>query len=215
MSLEAVIFDLDGVIVSTDEHHYLAWRRLADEEGIPFDRRINHRLRGVSRMSSLEILLEKSPRAYSDEQKHELAERKNGYYRRMLLDLTPQSVLPGAMEIMEALKGCGIKVAVASSSRNAPLILERIGLSGWFDAQVDGNDISRSKPDPEVFLKAAERLGVAPARCLVVEDARAGVAAAVAGGMAVLALGDATADTRATLAAKDLSQVSAERMLSI
>lgn len=214
MSIEAVIFDLDGVIVSTDEYHYLAWQRLADEEGVCFDRGINQRLRGVSRMASLEILLEKSPRTYSDEQKHELADRKNSYYLQSLSALTSNDVLPGAAEIIETLKGRRIKVAVASSSRNAPFILDRIGLAGGFDAVVDGNDIFASKPDPEVFLRTAERLGVEPSQCLVIEDAVAGVEAALAAGMAVLAVGHAAEDGRAAMTAKDLGSISADDLLS-
>ena len=214
MSIEAVIFDLDGVIVSTDEYHYLAWQRLADEEGVCFDRGINQRLRGVSRMASLEILLEKSPRTYSDEQKHELADRKNSYYLQSLSALTSNDVSPGAAEIIETLKGRRIKVAVASSSRNAPFILDRIGLAGGFDAVVDGNDISASKPDPEVFLRTAERLGVEPSQCLVIEDAVAGVEAALAAGMAVLAVGHAAEDGRAAMTAKDLGSISADDLLS-
>jgi len=214
MPIRAVIFDLDGVIVSTDEFHYRAWQRLADEEGIPFDRRINHRLRGVSRMDSLEILLERSPRPYSRDQKVALAARKNDYYRAMLDGLSPADILPGAMEILKGLRARGVKVAIASSSRNSPTILKRIGLAEFFDATADGNDITRSKPDPEVFLIAARRLGVDPASCLVVEDAAAGVEAAVACGMTCLALGAAAGHPQATRSAKDLASVTADGLIT-
>ena len=215
MTARAVIFDLDGVIVSTDEFHYRAWKRLADEEGIRFGREANERLRGVSRMASLEIVLERSEREYSPDEKAELAARKNGYYRGFLRGLGPGDVLPGAMELLEELKTKGVKVAIASSSRNAPTILERIGLDGYFDATADGNDITRSKPDPQVFLLAAERLGLHAEECLVVEDAEAGVEAALAGGMKVLGVGYAAGDERATRTAPDLVSIAADELLAI
>ena len=206
--IKAWIFDLDGVIVSTDEYHYLGWKRLADEEGVDFDRHVNERLRGVSRMESLGILLEKSPRAYTSDEKTALATRKTGYYKELLLTrLRPEDILPGVLSLLRQLRVRGIKLAIGSSSRNSPTILERIGLAGYFDAEADGNHITRSKPDPEVFLLAARKLGLQPADCLVVEDAAAGVEAAVAGGMPVLAVGSAGSDPRATLRAADLQLV--------
>jgi len=213
--MEAVIFDLDGVIVSTDDLHYRGWKQLADEEHIEFDRRINERLRGVSRMESLEILLERAKRSYTPAEKEEMASRKNGYYRRLLETLTADDLLPGAAKTLAALKARKIKVAVASSSRNAGLILRRIGLENAFDAVVDGNDISRSKPDPEVFVKAAQRLGLAPCRCLVVEDAVAGVEAAMAAKMPVLAVGYAASDARATFRASGLDDVNLPALYEI
>jgi beta-phosphoglucomutase len=214
MAIRAVILDLDGVIVSTDEQHYRAWKRLADDEGIPFDRETNHRLRGVARMDCVEIILEKAPRRYTDAQKRDLADRKNGYYRDMLAGLSAEAILPGAMAVMDELKRRGVKAAVASSSRNTPYILERVGLADYFDAKADGNDITRSKPHPEVFLIAARRLGVPPAECLVVEDAKAGVEAAVRGGMKALGVGDAADDDRAHLTAPDLASVTVDEMLA-
>ena len=210
---QAVIFDLDGVIVSTDEYHYQAWKRLADEEGIHFDHEINRRLRGVSRMRSLEILLERSPRRYPREQQQEMADRKNGYYRGLLQNVTPADLLAGSMALMTALKQLGIKVAVASSSKNSPSLLKRLGLATFFDAVVDGNDVTRSKPDPAVFLIAAQRLGVPPEHCMVVEDAEAGVEAALAAGMRVLGVGPASNDQRANLVASDLSKITAQRLI--
>jgi len=211
--IQAAIFDLDGVIVSTDEQHYQAWKRMADEEDIYFDREINHRLRGVARTDCVEIILERADREYSDEEKAELAARKNGYYRELLTDLSPESLLPGAMVAMDELKRRGVQVAVASSSKNTPYILERIELSGYFDAVADGNDITHSKPHPEVFLIAAGRLGVPPGECLVVEDAKAGVEAALNAGMKCLGVGDAAKDERAQLTAPDLSAVTVEELL--
>jgi beta-phosphoglucomutase len=213
MNLLAVIFDLDGVIVSTDEYHYQGWQRLADEEGIYFDRTINQRLRGVSRMESLAILLERAPHVYTDEQRRAMAERKNGYYKVLLGNLSPADILPGSLKLLEALRQRRIKIAVASSSRNAAFILQRIGLDQAFDAVVDGNDITRSKPAPEIFLLAAQRLGVPPATCLVVEDAEAGITAAHAAGMPALGVSHAAGDPRAELRAAGLDQVTAEDLL--
>lgn len=215
MTIRGVIFDLDGVVVSTDEYHYRGWQRLADEEGIYFDRTINERLRGVSRMESLEILLERASRRYSDDEKRAMATRKNGYYRELLERLTPADILPGALEILHELRRRGVLVAIGSSSRNSPAILERIGLAGFFDATSDGNDIRNSKPDPEVFLIAAKRLGLDPAECLVVEDATAGVEAGINGGMKVLAVGSAMHDPRAQLAARDMASISVDEMLAV
>lgn len=189
--MRGVIFDLDGVLVSTDEFHYRGWARLAEDEGIPFSRGDNHRQRGVSRMESLDILLEKSARTYTKEQKLEMAARKNRYYVELLQNLTPEDALPGARDILVALRASGMKLAVGSSSRNTPLIMEKTDLCRYFDSVADGNDITRSKPDPEVFLLAAERLGLKPEECVVVEDAEAGVEAARRAGMRVVGVGPA------------------------
>lgn len=202
-----VIFDLDGVIVSTDNCHYLAWKKMADEESIPFDRTINERLRGVSRMESLAIILEKAEKTYTDAEKDALAARKNGYYVELIGSLTPEDMLPGAMDTLRTLREKGIKIAIGSSSRNTPIILRQIGLDTYFDAVADGNAISRSKPDPEVFLLAGSLLGLAPENCLVVEDADAGVEAALAGGMRVLGVGGAAKNPKATFAAESLAQL--------
>ena len=210
-----VIFDLDGVIVSTDEYHYRGWQRLADEAGIYFDRKINERLRGVSRMGSLEILLERAPRPFTQAEKEDMAERKNGYYRELLRQVTPRDILPGVMPILEGLCARRIGMAIASSSRNCPTIMERIGLGHFFGAIVDGNHIKKSKPDPEVFLLAAQRLALAPAVCLVVEDAEAGVSAGLAAGMKVLAVGSAADDPRAQCRARDLTAVTVDEILAI
>lgn len=186
--IKAVIFDLDGVIVSTDDCHFRAWKRMADEEGIYFDREINNRLRGVSRMASLDIVLERSKREYSEKEKQELAERKNEYYKELICELTPDDILPGVMDKLENLKENGIKIAIGSSSKNTPIILKQIGLDGYFDAVSDGNNITHSKPDPEVFLKAAEMLNIPPEDCMIVEDADAGIEAGKRAGMKTLAV---------------------------
>ena len=199
-----VIFDLDGVIVSTDHCHYLAWKRLADEEGIHFNRRINERLRGVSRLDSLAILLEKSTVKYSQAEKEVMAFRKNTYYVESINGLSRKDILPGAMQVLESLQKAYIKTAIGSSSKNALLIMRKIGLENFFDAIVDGNQIVNSKPDPEVFLLAAGQLGLPPDACLVVEDADAGVEAAIAGGMRCLGVGYAARNPAAAYRVESL-----------
>lgn len=211
--IRAVIFDLDGVLVSTDELHYQAWKKLADEEGIPFDHEVNHRLRGVSRMESLEILLEASARLYTDDEKKALAKRKNDAYRALLQSLTDADVLPGATEMLNALRQRGVHTAIASASKNTPLILSRTGLAGKVDVVVDGNDTTRSKPDPEGFLLAAQRLEIPPAECMVVEDAAAGIEAGRRAGMAVFGIGSPESLPGMTRLASGLHTVSPEELL--
>lgn len=215
MSIKAVIFDLDGVIVSTDDYHYRAWKKISDEEGIYFDREINERLRGVSRMESLEIILEKTTREYSEEEKLSFAERKNSLYRNLLEELTSNDILPGVMKVLETLKSNGIKIAIGSSSKNTKFILNKIGLNNYFDAISDGTQIKNSKPDPEVFLLAAEKLSIDPKNCLVVEDADAGVEAGLAGGMKVLAVGYAASNEKANLRMKSLEEFEYEYILTV
>ena len=190
--MKAIIFDLDGVICFTDEYHYLAWKKLADRLGIEFNREINNRLRGVSRMASLEIILEKWHGApFTQEQKDAFAEEKNEIYRESLRNMTPADLAPETKAALVELRNRGYKLAIGSSSKNTPFILGQIGLAGFFDAVSDGNNITRSKPDPEVFLKAAEYLGMDPADCLVVEDAVSGAEAGHAGRFKVACMGDA------------------------
>ena len=197
MKYQGIIFDLDGVICSTDEYHFQAWKALAERLGIPFDRERNNLLRGVSRMQSLEIILEKSEKTYTDKEKAAFAEEKNTLYRQLLGQMSTADLSDDVKRTLTALRGAGLRLAIGSSSKNTPFILERIGLGGFFDAVADGNCITHSKPHPEVFLKAAEMLGLSPAVCLVVEDAHAGVEAAVAGGFDCAAIGDAKDDPRA------------------
>ncbi|MGN0985351.1 MAG: beta-phosphoglucomutase [Candidatus Enterenecus sp.] len=189
--MKGVIFDLDGVIVSTDEQHYLGWQALADRLGIPFDREVNNRFRGVSRMACMDILEELGGKHYTDEEKTAYANWKNDYYRGLLGKLSPADLSGEVKSTLDALRARGLKLAIGSSSKNAKFILERIGLGDYFDAVSDGTNITRSKPDPEVFLKAAAFLGLEPWECLVVEDAASGVDAAHAGGMKAAAVGDA------------------------
>lgn len=194
MRFKAVIFDLDGVLVSTDEQHYQGWKALCDRLSIPFDRETNNRFRGVSRMACVDILEEISGRSFTPEQKLEYAAWKNERYRSLLSTLSPESVTAEVSKTLDALRARGLLLAVGSSSKNAKFILERIGLGDYFDAVSDGTNISRSKPDPEVFLKAAEFLGMPAADCLVVEDAVSGVEAAHNAGMAAASVGDAAAN---------------------
>ncbi|MDD4564332.1 MAG: beta-phosphoglucomutase [Eubacteriales bacterium] len=191
MMYKAVIFDLDGVITHTDRYHYLAWKTIADELGIPFDEIVNNRLKGVSRADSLEIIIESYEGILTEEQKLYYTDRKNRLYQMLLENLTENDLSADVGSTLIALKEHGVKLAIGSSSKNAKMILERIGLENFFDAVSDGTNIVNSKPDPEVFLKASEYLGIEPKDCLVVEDAVAGVEAAKAAGMDCAAIGDA------------------------
>lgn len=189
--LDAVIFDLDGVICHTDQFHYQAWKAVANRLGVPFDEQINTRLRGVSRMESLEIVLAQSEKNYSQAEKERLAGEKNQIYQSFLYKMTSADLGPETLCTLNTLREMGLKLAIGSSSRNTALILHRLGLDGFFDAVADGTQIKHSKPDPEVFLLAASLLGVQPSRALVVEDAAAGIQAAKAGGFLAAGLGDA------------------------
>lgn len=191
MKYKGIIFDLDGVICLTDEYHYLAWKTLAHRLGIPFNRQTNNRLRGVSRAASLDIILEQSAVSYTLEEKQTFAEEKNEVYRQLLGQMSPSDLSEEVASTLTALRENGLKLAIGSSSRNTPYILQRLGLEYFFDAVADGNCITHSKPHPEVFLKAADMLNLLPDACLVVEDAHAGVAAACAGGFDCAAIGDA------------------------
>ena len=204
---QGVIFDLDGVICTTDEFHYLAWKALADKEGIPFDRETNNLLRGVSRMASLEIILRKASRSYTDEEKAALAAYKNDLYCDYLKQITPSDLDPDVLRTLQTLKDKGVRIAIGSSSKNTKTILRNLGIIEQFDAIADGNDIQRSKPDPEVFLVAANKLGLEPASCVVVEDAFAGIEAAKRGGFAAAAIGDAVKDPEADYVLSALSDI--------
>lgn len=194
---KGIIFDLDGVICHTDNYHYQAWKALADELGIYFDEEINKRLRGVSRMESLEIILEKSSITYSDSEKEKLADKKNEIYKKLLENITPDDLSKEVMDTLLELRKRKILLAIGSSSKNAKLILEKLGLLDFFDAICDGNDIKKSKPDPEVFVKAASMIDVSVSECIVVEDASAGIEAAHKGGMKAVAIGELINNTDA------------------
>lgn len=191
MKYQAIIFDLDGVICHTDEYHYSAWKQIADRLRIPFTQAINHRMRGIDRMASLDVLLGQTCRDFSREEKERIAEEKNTIYRALLGNLSPESVSPDVMATLQSLRTARLKLAIGSSSKNTKYILERIGLAGFFDGVADGTTVKHAKPDPEVFLQAAEIVGVTPEKCLVVEDARSGILAAMAAGMDSAAVGEA------------------------
>ncbi len=212
--LKAVIFDMDGVIVSTDIYHYRAWKALADRYGLMFDFSINDRLRGISRTESLKIILEVNQVSLSEQRFQHIADLKNRKYRRFLNQLTPDDILPGVKVLIDDLKAHGIKTAVGSSSRNTPKILKRLKLSETFDTVIDGNSAIKSKPDPEIFLACAMALGESPKDCLVIEDALAGIAAAKAAGMTAVGVGESPLP-RADAIYKNLLHVDTDRLLEI
>ena len=205
--MNAILFDLDGVICSTDVLHYRAWKAIADEYGIYFDEAINARLHGVSRMESLAIVLERYEGDLSALDLAAMAEKKNGLYRTLLSTMTPADVDPAVLKTLRELRRRGYKLAIGSSSKNAGFILERIALRDAFDAVSDGNNIAKSKPDPEVFLKAAAMLNERPEDCLVVEDAEAGLVAAHLGGMKAAGIGLAAASKTADFRLRCLDEL--------
>lgn len=196
MKYKGIIFDLDGVICHTDKYHFLAWKSIADELGIHFDENINNRLRGVSRMESLDIILEGYDKELADNKKIEIAEKKNRFYVELLKDMTTNDLSDQVKSTLDQLRALGLKLAIGSSSKNAKFILEKLGLGDYFDAISDGNNIVESKPDPEVFIKAAAMIDLEPLECLVVEDANAGVEAAFRGGFHCVGIGEAAQDSK-------------------
>lgn len=187
--IRACIFDLDGVIVDTAHYHYLAWKRLANALGFDLTPDDNERLKGVSRMQSLEIVLQIGGITANDEEKGLLADQKNGWFTVLIEQMKPDEIFPGVRELIEELKAAGIKVALASSSKNAPTVIERLGVRSLFEVIVDGTMVAHTKPDPEIFLSTAEKLGIPPSECVVFEDAEAGVEAALAAGMKCVGVG--------------------------
>lgn len=188
--MKGCIFDLDGVIVDTAKYHYLAWKSVAGELGFDFTLKDNERLKGVSRMASLDILLSIGGVEMSEEEKREVADKKNKIYLAYILKMNPEEVLPGVREFLTALHRAGIKVSLGSASKNAKTILKQVGIEELFDAIADGTNVSKAKPDPEVFLKGADLLGLSPEECVVFEDAVAGIEAAHRGGMKCIGVGD-------------------------
>lgn len=187
--IKGCIFDLDGVIVDTAKYHYLAWKKLAGELGFEFSPKDNERLKGVSRMACMEILVEIGGLSLSEEEKHSLADKKNGWYVEYISDIEEAEVLPGARKFITRLKAAGIKIALGSASKNTGIILTNLKLTDYFDAIIDGNKVSKAKPDPEVFLLAAQEIGISPENCVVFEDAKAGVEAAKRAGMRCVGVG--------------------------
>lgn len=187
--IKAAIFDLDGVIIDTAHYHYIAWKRLASEFNINLTIEQNERLKGVSRMRSLEIILELGNIQLSEEEKEKLAARKNAWFIEYIESIRPEEIFPGVKDLIQAMREKGLKIALASSSKNAPRVIELLKIAHMFDTMVDGTMISHTKPHPEIFLLAAARMGVSPVDCVVFEDAEAGVAAALAGGMKCVGVG--------------------------
>lgn len=200
--IKAVIFDLDGVIVDTAHYHYVAWQKLAKELGITFTEKENEKLKGVSRMRSLEIILELGGISLSDEKKEELATKKNSWFVDYIEAIKPEEIFKGVKQMLNSLRESGYKVALASSSKNAETVLRLLEIKGFFDAVVDGTMIIKSKPDPEIFLLAASKVGVNPNECVVFEDAEAGVEAAIAAGMKCVGVGSADQLSKANFIVK-------------
>ena len=215
MDLKGCIFDLDGVIVDTAKYHFLAWQRLASEMGFVFEEHDNEALKGVSRMASLEILLKKGDIKKSAEEKIELATRKNNWYIEYISHMTPEEILPGSLELIKKFRSEGIMTAIGSASRNAGMILDRIQLASYFDVIIDGNKIHSAKPDPEVFLKGAEEMGLAPEKCLVFEDAQAGIEAALAAGMKCVGVGNPVILSKAHMVIPDLGRITIEQLRNL
>jgi len=213
---KGIIFDLDGVLVSTDEYHYLSWVKISeDEEFAFFDRAFNHKFRGVGRAKCVEIITAASGKTYTAGQKMEIAERKNRYFMELLREVTPAMLLPGSLAMLQELKRRGIRTAVASNSRNARFIIEHTGIESLLDAIVDGHEIENSKPDPEVFLLAAQKIELQPTECLVVEDAVAGIEAATCAGMKSLGIGTPDYLTNASMIVKNLGEISVDELLAL
>ncbi len=209
---KACIFDLDGVIVDTAVYHYKAWKRLANELGFDFTEENNELLKGVSRVRSLEIILELGGVSKTEAEREQLAAKKNTWYVDMINHMTPAEILPGAKEFLEACRAAGIKTALGSASKNSMTILDKINMTGLFDAVIDGNKVTNAKPDPEVFLKGAEALHVSPSECVVFEDAIAGVEAAINGGMKVVGIGSPKVLYQADLVVSGLNEMSLEKL---
>lgn len=214
MPIRAFLFDLDGVIVDTAIYHYQAWKRLANELGFDISEEFNEQLKGVSRMDSLDLILAHGGLTLSDEKKNELAAQKNQWYLELVSRMTSDDILPGVATFFSQVRKAGLQTALGSVSKNAPLILERIGMTNAFDAIIDGTKISKGKPDPEVFTKGADELGVSPAECVVFEDAVAGVEAGKRGGMFVVGIGTPDVLTQADLVAPSLDVLTVDEVLA-
>ncbi|AKQ47579.1 beta-phosphoglucomutase [Rufibacter radiotolerans] len=211
-TIKACLFDLDGVLVDTAIYHFKAWRQLAQSLGIDFTEHDNERLKGVSRVRSLEIILEIGGQTLPQEQMLALCEQKNTEYLVDVSKMTPEEILPGVEDFLKALKAEGIKIALGSASKNAQLILERTNLLPYFDAIIDGRHVVNGKPHPEVFLKGAEALGVKPEECVVFEDAVAGVESAKNAGMLCVGVGQPEVLTQTDIVVKDMTEMTVERL---
>ena len=211
-TLHGVIFDLDGVITDTASYHYQSWKRIAVQEGIHFDALISERIKGLSRRECLNVIMERRNRDYSEQELETLTAQKNEDYVSLLHQLTPEDILPGIREVIQEFKQAGIQIALYSSSKNAEFILRRLRITDLFDVVITGNDVNRSKPDPQGMLMAAEQLGVDPSECVVIEDAFAGIEAASAAGMKRLGIGEKLNLHNADYVLKKTDHLSLERV---
>ena len=209
-NIEACIFDLDGVICDTAKYHFYAWRRLADELGFEFTKEDNERLKGVSRMDSLEILLSIGNKTFSSSEKMELAYKKNNWYKEYIEKMKEDEILPGVIPFLEELKKNKIKIALGSVSKNAGIIIDRLNIRKYFDSIIDGNKVKNAKPDPEVFLKASYELEAAPEKCVVFEDAKAGIEAAINADMKSVGIGSPEILNKANLVIPGFTNISIE-----
>jgi alpha,alpha-trehalose phosphorylase len=206
-AIQALVFDLDGVLTDSARAHCVAWKALADELGIPFDEAANEALKGIDRPGSLDLILARGERSYDAAERQAMAERKNAHYQHLIAEFTPADLLPGARNALERARTAGLPMAIASASRNAPFLLDRLGIAHFFDAIVDPVSVERGKPDPAIFLAAARELGIEPAACVGIEDSRAGIAAIKAAGMIALGVGDPAVLDEADLVVRDLAGV--------
>jgi beta-phosphoglucomutase len=212
-SIKAFIFDLDGVLVDTAEYHYRGWKRLADEEGLPFDRKANEALRGISRRESLLLILK--DRFLPESKIQEMMECKNRYYLELVQEVTPADMLPGAFELLLEIRTAGLKTAIGSASKNTYQVVEKLGIASLIDVISDGYSVENPKPAPDLFLHAAVQLGLPPAECVVVEDAAAGIEAAKAGGFRSIGLGPIERVGEADLVYPSLAGVSLQQILAV
>ena len=212
--INAFLFDLDGVLVDTAVFHYQAWRRMANSLGFDFTHAFNETLKGVSRTDSLNRILDLGGVTLPDDRKEELAAQKNDWYLELVQQMTPDDILPGVLPFLEQTRRAGMKIALGSVSKNAPLILERVGMTHYFNAIIDGSKITNSKPHPEVFLKGAAELNVPAAECIVFEDAVAGVEAAKRAGMFALGIGSPDVLTAADLVVPSLAHITVAELLA-
>lgn len=215
MELKACLFDMDGVIVDTAKYHFHAWARLAESLGVPFTEEQNEQLKGVSRVDSLEKILAWGNLQLNNAKKLELMELKNKWYLDFVATVTPQEMLPGTLDLLKSLREHGIKIGLGSSSKNSILILEKLGIMAFFDTIVDGNKITLSKPNPEVFLRGAQELGFKPSEIIVFEDALSGVEAAKTGGFYCIGIGSAEVLTKADRVVANLGEVHVDDLLAL
>jgi beta-phosphoglucomutase len=213
MQFKSALFDLDGVIVDTAIYHFQAWRRLANELGFDFSEHQNEQLKGISRMESLELILKWGDKTLTETEKLKWAARKNDWYLELIQHMTPKEILPGVQDFLNELKEEKIKIALGSASKNSKMILNKIELLHYFDAIIDGNNITKGKPDPQVFLLGAEATGSLPSECVVFEDAQAGIQAAKAGGMYAVGIGEKSVLSEADLVVKSFLDLSLARLL--